>query len=471
MEPATHSVLGMKHCLFCALLLMPTGVLGFCSDYAETQCRIAIAVQMSLVKWTDQVITRISIADPELVHVDLITPTQILMVAGKRTGTTNLIIWYGDEQAEVYDVNVYIPGSLTERIKQQLSLLVPGARIRVLRGKDGVILDGEVNDQETLQRILSLVESYVPSYSNLIRVRGSQQVQLEVKIAEISRSGLKQMGLAYLRSGSTGTTGLFSGGQAFGQALTESGERQASDAVIAELRSQALINSPFGSAFQIFLHAIDDSSLAILSALNGQGLAKILASPTLVTMSGQEASFLVGGEFPIPVSNQLGQTTVQFKEFGVALRFTPTVIGNERITLQVAPEVSNPDFSLAVSSGGVAVPGITTRRGSTTLQLKDGQTFAMAGLLKEEISSVVNKLPFFGDVPILGTLFSSKEFQKDESELVIIVTPRLVRALNPSQIPALPGADIQNELTDVDFFLLNKGYPTGAFAGEMGFDR
>jgi pilus assembly protein CpaC len=203
-------------------------------------------------------------------------------------------------------------------------------------------------------------------------------------------------------------------------------------------------------------------------------------------MSGQEADFMVGGEYPYPVPGAEGQTNIEFKRFGVMLRFTPTVVGRETMTIQVEPEVSSLDFSLAVASGGVAVPGLRTRRGATTLQLKDGQTFAMAGLLNEETRTVVNKIPFLGDIPLLGALFTSKEFQRNESELVIIVTPRLVRAMNRDEVPRLPGEGLNDNVGDSDFFLLNRVAPpverpfpgldsengqVKGFTGKTGFSR
>ena len=253
------------------------------------------------------------------------------------------------------------------------------------------------------------------------------------------------------------------------------------------LSSVMELSSPFASAFQVAMHAVEDDTLAILSLLKGQGLSRTLASPTLVTMSGQEADFLVGGEYPYPVEGEEGSTNIQYKTYGVMLRFTPTVVGEETITLRVEPEVSSLDFSTSVTSGGASVPGLRTRRGATTLQLKDGQTFAMAGLLKETSQETVNKFPFLGDIPMLGTLFTSKEYQQKESELVIIVTPRLVRPMNADEVPPLPGENREKGLSDADFFLLNRlsrpggteaartADPAwrymGAFSGKAGYSR
>jgi pilus assembly protein CpaC len=477
---------------------------GSCSDFAQSGCRIDVELHKSFVKRTDEAITRASIADPRIADVDLITPRQVLIVSKEQVGTTSLTLWHGDERAEVYDIRVYVPQSLTEVVQSQVARLVPGAQIRVWPANNGVILDGEVESLEMLDRVLGVVRSYVnlSPENNLVIVRGSQQVQLDVKIAEVSRSGMKQMGLGFLNTGDW-TIGVFPSGQVSGSAssvrtkipatTTETVDAfgNVSRTTTAGGISQALssimeIGSPFSSAFQVALHAVDDDTLAVLSLLKGQGLSRILASPSLVAMSGQEAEFMVGGEYPYPVPADLGQVTIEYKRFGVMLRFTPTVVGKETITIRVEPEVSNLDFSFTVSSGGVAVPGLRTRRGSTTLQLKDGQTFAMAGLLSEETRTVVNKIPFLGDIPLLGSLFTSKEFQKNESELVIIVTPRLVRALNRNEVPKLPGEGEKDDPSDADFFLFNQvRSPEGAalpepgsrstamegFIGETGFSR
>jgi pilus assembly protein CpaC len=297
---------------------------------------------------------------------------------------------------------------------------------------------------------------------------------------------MKQMGLSFLNNENF-SVGIFQSGQVSGSASANSSSEDGGGFDVSKALESAMdIASPYASAFQVALHALEDDTLAVLSLLKSQGLTRILASPTLVTMSGQEADFLVGGEYPYPVQRHDGYISIEFKRFGVMLRFTPVVVGKETLNIRVEPEVSSLDSSLSVSSGGVAVPGLRTRRGATTLQLKDGQTFAMAGLLSEETRTVVSKIPFLGDLPFLGTLFSSKEFQKNESELVIIVTPRLVRAMNPKEVPPLPGENAKDHMSDVDFFLTNwvedtdKHFFPGlkpdpdrlsGFIGETGFSR
>lgn len=473
-------------------------------DFARPGGQIDVPLHTSFVKQTEWDITRVSIADPTIADVQLLTPKQVLIMAKEKTGTTSLTLWHKKkpagndrempgseaEYAEVYDVWVYVPGLLAETIDEQIQRLAAGSRVNVIRtGNGGVLLDGVVESQEMLARVLSIVSGYVKpqSVNNLITIQGSQQVQLDVKIAEVSRSGMKKMGLSFLNN-KDWTIGMFPSGEISGSASTlrYSGSASGGTGSGRALESIVDITSPFSSAFQVALHAVGDDTLGILSLLKGQGLSRILASPSLVAMSGQEANFLVGGEYPYPVQGQDGATNIEYKTFGVMLRFTPTVVGKETITIQVEPEVSSLDFSINVTSGGASVPGLRTRRGSTTLQLKDGQTFAMAGLLNEETSTVINKIPFLGDIPILGSLFTSKEFQKNESELVIIVTPRLVRAMNRDEVPKLPGEGEKDDPSDMDFFLFNRvqsnaeaASPSARkgleqirnFVGETGFSR
>lgn len=441
-----------------------------CDGYGSDQCRIRIDLHKSHVQTTDRDITRAAVADPDIADIQVITPRQILLISKGKTGATNLIVWHGDDHADLYEVTVAIPDAYYTAIQNRIDRLVPDADIDVVPGAQGVLLSGRVESLRMLESVLSSVESFGVPYENLITVAASQQVQLEVTVAEISKSGAKQMGLGFLNNSDL-SIGLFSSGSVTGNMTgSETVVPESSYTTIntltgivtqytnkggtsKDLSSEMELFSPFASAFQLAIQGND--AMGILSVLKGQGLARVLATPTLVAMSGQEAEFLVGGEFPVPIQDD-DAATIQFKEFGVLLRFTPMVVDRETITIQVAPEVSTVDYSLSVYSGGVAVPGIKTRRGATTLQLKDGQSFIMAGLLSEEVSSNTSKVPFLGDIPILGTLFTSKEFQKNETELMILVTPRLVRALNPDETPALPGEDHAANVGDADFFLLNR---------------
>ncbi|WP_054689284.1 type II and III secretion system protein family protein [Desulfosarcina cetonica] len=418
--------------LIVVLLLTCPGVLHAdpCSKNDPARCRIDIELHKSLVKRTERPITRISIADPEIADYHLVTPSQILLITKQKLGTTNLIVWYDDETIEVFEIRVFVAGDLIRTIQETLHAIVPEADIHIRQGPGGLMLFGDVDGPETLDTVLKVVSSHVKAFTNLIRIRGSQQVQLSVRIAEVSRSGLKQMGLGFLTNRDW-SIGLFNSGGADGYSTAV----KLDDVAARYVDSTLELSSPFSSAFQLAIHSLNDDFFGILSVLKQQNLARLLASPTLVTMSGQEASFLVGGEFPVPMESNDGQTSIDYKTFGIMLRFTPMVVAPETITIQVEPEISNVDYSLAVTSGGVSVPGLKTRRGSTTLQLKDGQTFVMAGLLQEDLSTVSSKIPFLGDIPYLGSLFTSKEFEKKETELMIIVTPRLVRPSTRTKFP------------------------------------
>ncbi len=423
----------------------------------------------SLVLRTSTPISRMSVADPSIADVSLLTPTQILVTASGGVGATNLILWHGEARVDVYELEVSLPDGLAASIDRRLQELVPEGDVRVLPGRDGVLLDGTVPSMEHQQRVLAVAKALGAQVTNLMRVGGDQQVQLQVRVAEVSRSGLRRMGLSFLISDEF-TLGVIPAGDVSGEATS------AEDTII---QSALTALTPFASAFQIA--AFDDDFLSVLSLLREQGFARLLASPTLVSMSGQQASFLVGGEFAVPVAVRDGVTSIEFKEFGTLLRFTPTVVAPETISLRVEPEVSNTDESLGTVSGGVAVPGVRTRRAAATLQLKDGQTFVMAGLLQEENSLADGRLPFLGDIPGLGTLFTRKEARTDETELVIAVTARLARAVDRE--PALPGDDWAGDVSDVDFFLLNRTMAppredepvratgTPEFSGPFGFSE
>jgi len=483
---------------------------------------------------------RIVVGDAKIASVRAISRKQIL-IKGYRPGWTNLIIWHNDNTLEIYDFRVKIDPKMISDVENLIKKLVPASAVRLVPANQELLLEGEVESMEDMQRVLQIVSAFfsakkkkkgeegeegrssttinvgtgkggydtgedegqleqnldltVAIRNNLIIIKGAQQVQLEVKIAEVSRSNMKKLGLGFLNNNDW-SIGVFPAGSVSGKMTGGNPIREETNIDIINqtisqttsggdvLESVAEIASPFGAAFQVLLHSSSDDSLAILSLLKGQGIARMLATPTLVTMNGQTASFNVGGEFPVPTTDSEGQTSVTYKEYGVILRFTPTIVGRETITLNVSPEVSEPDWSVGTASGGVAVPGVKTRKSHSTLQLKDGQTFVMAGLLKEDSYTVINKIPFLGDIPIIGTLFTSKEYQKKETELVIIVTPRLVKPLNKAEVPPLPGGDIMDNVSDIDFFLLNRTIRNAgtvnknrsektqpAFAGEMGFER
>jgi pilus assembly protein CpaC len=296
---------------------------------------------------------------------------------------------------------------------------------------------------------MALAQAYAPSRGkkekkvyNLVEVGGVHQVMLEVRIAEMSRSLINRLGInfGYERGGDFGLSTL--GG------LTQLVKPDLAN--LATEGSFGLFVSPSVNALFRFSSG-SATWTGFIDALKEDGLIKILAEPTLITLSGQKADFLAGGEFPVPVPQGLGTVAIEYKPFGVGLSFTPTVLSKDKINIKVAPEVSELDFSTARLVEGFLVPGLSTRRAATMVELADGQSFAIAGLLKETVRDKLQKYPFLGDIPILGVLFRSREFQKNETELIIIVTPHLVKPLDLAK-QSLP-TDHYVEPNDVEIYL------------------
>jgi pilus assembly protein CpaC len=341
--------------------------------------------------------------------------------------------------------------SVSALIEQEVGKNVKGASIKVSPSPHGIILYGEVDDQETMDTVLQIVASFTgkdnEGIKNLMRLKGPQQVQLEVKVAEISRSALKKMGLGVLDSKKNLVTGAFTSGDV----SAESG----SD--ISGINSLLSMTPSFTSTFDMAVHYMSENNdiMSIISIMKSQGNAKILAEPTLIAMSGKEASFLVGGQFPVP-AKQDQDIFIQFQDYGVMLAFVPTVIRKDTINLMVATEVSELDYSAGVRTADTSTPGTKTRKAKTSLQLKDGQSFAMAGLMKETSNLTVNKVPLLGDIPVLGALFRKKEWTKDEMELVILVTARLISPMNKHEVPPLPGEGEARDPNDLEFFIGDK---------------
>jgi pilus assembly protein CpaC len=340
-------------------------------------------------------------------------------------------------------------------LKETIYKILPDEKdIRVIPTGDSITLSGTVSSTSNLSQILALAESYYPKkVVNLLEVGGVHQVMLEVRVAEMSRSLLRRIGFnfAYISDGLTN----------FGLSLLSNITRlPASGFPAASIEVSDRINAIFrftgaGATWTTFIDALKE-----------EGLLKIMAEPTLIALSGKTANFLAGGEFPIPVPQPSGvgtTITIEYKAFGVGLNFTPVVLSNKKISMQVAPEVSDLDFNRAVVIQGFVVPAINTRRASTTVELADGQSFAIAGLLSENVREVVSKFPILGDIPILGALFRSSSFQKNETELIIIVTPHLVKPLNLAK-QTLP-TDQYIEPNDFEFYLL------GALEGRKKEDQ
>jgi pilus assembly protein CpaC len=333
-------------------------------------------------------------------------------------------------------VNLLQAEGSPSQLKEAIHKILPEEKdIRVMATGDSVTLSGTVSSTSNLSQVVALAESYYPKkVLNLLEVGGVHQVMLEVRVAEMSRTLLRRLGVNFTY-------------------ISDSGKFAIS--MLNNLIPSVRNFSAVGHAGMGHSHGDlgGGSWTGLIDALKEEGLIKILAEPTLITMSGKSANFLAGGEFPFPIpqSGINNTITIDWKQFGVGLNFSPVVLSSKKISMQVAPEVSDLDFTNAIQISGFVVPALSTRRVSTTVELGDGQTFAIAGLLKDNVREVVSKFPLLGDIPILGALFRSTDFQKSETELIIIVTPHLVKPLNLAK-QTMP-TDQYIEPNDLEFYL------------------
>ena len=387
---------------------------------------LEVPVNKSQVVTTDRAIGKALVGNEEIADVLPISERSVY-VLGKKMGTTSLTLYGRDNRVlAVMDVAV---GPDVESLRTQFEQLIPGQTIDARISNDAVILSGLVSDPGAADRAAQIAKAYAgDKVINLITVGGSQQVMLEVRFAEVNRQIGEQLAVQGF--------GLSDGGTF--DAVTGATAQLVPDPVtgVGVTRLNAITDT-----FGIFRKVFSVGSLnieGILNSLERKGLVKTLAEPTLLALSGERASFLAGGEFPVPVlqsgSGNNNAITVEFKPFGVSLGFTPTVLGDKVINLVVEPEVSSIDPSASVTISGLVVPGLQTRRASTTVELRDGESFAIAGLLRRDFQTTIRQLPLLGSIPILGALFRSSSFQKGETELLIIVTPRLVAPIRPSQV-------------------------------------
>jgi pilus assembly protein CpaC len=414
---------------------------------------------------TDQNFANITVGDPDIADVSPLTDHS-LSILGKKIGTTRVTLYgEGKKLVGVFDIEVSYDVS---KLREELAQRYPSAKIRVSTANGRVLLSGNAPDGIVLDSILSVARQFGPDVINSIQVAQPQQVMLEVRFIEASREADRELGVQWNIGPRPGSQGNFIANIGSGQPASVLPITSTSTtSPITSLVNAAGIapgaagvigtaTAPFGFiAGNMVLKGLQIDPM--LNALEQQGLVRRLAEPNLVALSGETANFLAGGEYPIPVPGLgAGQITVDYKQYGVSLAFTPTVLNGNLINLKIIPEVSQLDPSNSVAIGnGIVVPALTVRRATTTLELKDGQSFVLAGLLQNNLSTAQQQLPWLGDVPVLGALFSSKSYQKNETDLIIIVTPHLVN-------PTRPGDDVRTPLdttlapNDIDFFLKNR---------------
>ena len=416
---------------------------------------LEVPLNKSQVVSADRPIARAMVGNEEIADVLPISERSIY-VLGKAFGTTSLTLYdRANRVIAVMDIEV---GPDVEGLRTQLIELVPGQPIDARISAGNLLLTGVVNDPGAASRAAQIAAAYAGErVINLISVGSSQQVMLEVRFAEVNRQIGERLGVSGFG---------FSDGGTFNAAVGEGASLDSENGLQLGAISDAF--GIFSKVFSIGTLNLD----ATLDVLERKGLAKTLAEPTLVALSGERASFLAGGEFPIPVvqsgSNGAGGNaiTVEFKPFGVGLGFTPTVLGDGVISMIVEPEVSSIDPSASITINGLVVPGLQTRRASTTVELRDGESFAIAGLLRRDLQTTVRQLPILGSIPIVGSLFRSSSFQKGETELLIIVTPRLVAPLRPEQV-RLPTDRIADP-EPIDVLISGDGYKPLALPPQPG---
>lgn len=399
--------------------------------------QVTVPLGQSLAINTQVLIERIAVGNPNVADIVPLSEASF-NVTGIRVGRTNVTL-YGPGGKVAGVLNVEVSPDVSD-LERTLRHAVPGANVRVGTANGRLHLSGTVPDAISLQRVLDIADQYgSEKVINALRVNSPQQVMLEVRLIEASRNSGKELGISWF--GSSGNTTVFTG-------------NSNSNGLSPNTSNLTSTNSPFGTVLSQVL-AFGVNADVLVQALESKGLARRLAEPNLVALSGEKASFLAGGEVPIPIPQGDGQITIEYKEFGVRLEFTPTVLDDGLINLLLEPEVSTIDDSVLVEVGDLVVPAFNSRRVRTTVELRSGQSFAIAGLLQSNNITNQEQIPWLGNIPVLGTLFSSRSFQKDQTDLVVIVTPHLAQ-------PARPGTSLSSPLdgtrssNEIELFLLGK---------------
>ncbi|MDC0663753.1 type II and III secretion system protein family protein [Marinobacter sp. SS21] len=455
-----------------AMLAMP---------YGGEPISVNVPMNQSQVLDFPNPVKRLSVGNPEIADVVVVRSRQVY-VLGKSRGTTNVMLWDNNDQLQGV-LNIAVTHDL-QTLKANLHDLLPSESIQVRSANDTIVLSGEVTNASSVDAAMRLASSFSGVNEdgqgwpilNMMQVGGAQQVMLDVKVAEVSRSLVKRLDVQFdvlNMASSSLKVGAVKGGALFPDAFFQ-------QPGVGEVRIPALpgIRTPIGPMIDEFApvtKSIEDAGIfasyqngdyllnSVIDAANREGTAKILAEPNLTTLTGEEARFLAGGEFPIPVPQGDGGITIDHKEFGVSLGFLPVVLDSGAINLKVDVAVSDlvNDNSIVVGVGEAGqvsaqffVPALVKRSASSTLELGNGQTIAIAGMLNESLRENVSKFPGLGDIPILGALFRSQEFIKDQTELVIFVTARLARPITPEEIRLPTGNFV--EPSDIGFYLLGR---------------
>ena len=387
--------------------------------------KLDLTVNKTSIITTKTKYKRFSIGQPDIADVTAVGPTTLL-VTGKKYGTTQIIVWDENEGSQVIDVTV---GFDVEALRDQFKKTFPDSPITVDVINGQITLKGRVPNLKMAEQATQVAQAFSKDIINFLEVGGGQQIVLGVQFIEMSRAA----------SNALGFSGTLTDGNQIGSINGPNGSP------IGALANHAA--GTLGSGITLFGSGnIGGTAFeAFLSALKTNSLARTLAEPNLVAVSGEDASFLAGGEIPIPVpqagAGGSSTITIEYKEFGVRLKYNAVVLGDGRIRMKVEPEVSDLDYNNTTSIAGQAIPGIRTRRVSSIVEMNEGQTLAIAGLLQRSVNMKNSATPLLGDLPIIGAMFRNVQYTRSETELVILVTPKLASAMNPGQVPATPGAN------------------------------
>jgi pilus assembly protein CpaC len=408
---------------------------------AQGAAPLRVLVGKSLLINTTERLKRISVTDDTIADATPITPTQIL-VHGRAAGEVSLLIWDELERSRSFDLRVDVD---VRTAADEERRVFPDEQITVSPSRSAIVLSGHVSTEDVSKRAGMIAEAYSKNVVNVLTFGpvGAQEVLLEVKFAEVDRSAVTQLGINLFAPGLGNTIALSQTGQ-FGslqvhntaQTTTTSGTGANSTSTTTTTATPPVVD--ISDFLNFFVTRTDVNIGAVIKALQQKNLLQILAEPNLIAVNGKEASFLAGGEFPFPIvqpSQGFTSVTIQFKEFGVQLKFTPVIMPNGNIHLKVAPSVSTLDFANALTISGFTVPALSTRKAETEFELQDGQSFVIAGLIDNRVTDLYNKIPGLGDIPILGNFFKSKSAQKSNSELMVLCTARRV---SPSTQPPTP---------------------------------
>ena len=426
-------------------------------DLTGRRQHVTVPLYRSITVETTIEATRADVVSKQTADVQIISPTQML-ITGEDFGDTSVILIGVDDRQYVFDVHVELD---LDRLNESLTLIDPLSDAKATSIRGNIILTGAVSSTDRARRMGELAKLYLPAptperrptiVQNHLDVAGEQQVSLRCVVAEVSRAATRELGINGYLIGENFKDGFIVNqlgginpiniGAAGGALVTQNVAFLTGENGIPLTQNPTLSLGFPRAQLQVFIKAMADNSLL-----------SVLAEPNLTAISGETATFLAGGEFPIPVPQGNQQVTIEFREFGVRLNFTPIVRGQQRIRLRVAPEVSSLDFSTAVQIEGFVVPGLTSRATETTVEVGSGQTIAIAGMLNEEVRGLASRIPGLGDVPVLGALFRSVNYVRGLTELVVLVTPEIVAPLDAHQDVRLP-TDGHTDPTDYELYAL-----------------